>query len=58
MERPKLLIVASPNGSGEIVEPTKKKFLLKLLNTWEHSDETLPDVDQGLLSLDDVELPE
>lgn len=45
-------------GERLIIEPTKKKSLLKLLKTWEPSDETLPDVDRGLLPLDDVELPE
>ena len=45
-------------GDRLIIEPAKKKSLLKLLNAWEASDETLPDVDQGLLALDDVELPE
>jgi antitoxin VapB len=45
-------------GNRLIIEPTKKKSLLKLLQTWEPSDETLPDVDQCLLPLDDVELPE
>jgi antitoxin VapB len=45
-------------GDRLIIEPAKKKSLLKLLDAWEPSDETLPDVDQGLLPLDDVELPE
>jgi antitoxin VapB len=45
-------------GDRLIIELTKKKSLLKLLKTWEPSDETLPDIDQGLLPLDDVELPE
>jgi len=45
-------------GDRLIIEPTKKKSLLKLLQTWQPSDETLPDVDQGLLPLDDVDLPE
>ena len=45
-------------GDRLIIEPIKKKSLLKLLRTWEPSDETLPDVDQGLLPLDDVDLPE
>lgn len=45
-------------GDRLIIEPTKKKSLLKLLQTWEPLDETLPDVDQDLLALDNVDLPE
>ena len=36
------------------IEPTKKKSLLKVLEIWEPSGETLPDVAQGLLPLDGV----
>jgi len=43
-------------GDRLIIEPAKKKSLLNLLSTWQPSDEGLPDVDQGLLSLDDLEL--
>lgn len=39
-------------GDRLIIEPTKKKSLLKLLSTWQPSDEGLPDIDQGLLPLD------
>ena len=44
-------------GNRLIIEPTKKKSLLELLDSWEPSDDTLPNVDLGLLPLDDVELP-
>ena len=45
-------------GNRLIIEPTRKKSLLKLLETWASSDETLPDVDKALLSLDNVALSE
>jgi antitoxin VapB len=45
-------------GDRLIIEPAKKKSLLNLIQNWETSDETLPDVGQGLLPLDDVDLPE
>ena len=45
-------------GDRLIIELSKKKSLLKLLDSWEPEEETLPDVDQGLLSLDDINLPE
>lgn len=48
--------VIHKEGDRLIIEPMKKKSLLKLLSTWQHSDEGLPDVDQGLLPLDDVDL--
>lgn len=48
--------VIHKEGDRLIIEPTKKKSLLKLLATWEPSDEGLPDVDQGMLPLDEVDL--
>ena len=48
--------VIHKEGDRLIIEPTKKKSLLKLLSTWQPSEEGLPDIDQGLLPLDDVEL--
>lgn len=48
--------VIHKEGDRLIVEPIKKRSLLKLLSTWEPTEEGLPDVDQGLLPLDDVEL--
>jgi antitoxin VapB len=48
--------VIHKEGDRLIIEPTKKKSLLNLLSTWQPSDEGLPDVDQGLLPLDDVDL--
>ncbi len=48
--------VIHKEGDRLIIEPAKKKSLLKLLETWEPLDEEFPDVDEGLLPLDDVEL--
>jgi antitoxin VapB len=50
--------VIHKEGDRLIIEPSRKKSLLRLLETWEPLDETLPDLDKGLLPLDDVELPE
>lgn len=39
-----------------VIEPIRKKGLLATLSTLRALDETLPDVDKGLLPLDDVAL--
>ncbi len=43
-------------GDKLIIEPIRKGKLLTLLATLEPLDEAFPDVDEGLLPLDDVEL--
>lgn len=43
-------------GDRLIVEPVKKPSLLELLAGWEPLAEEFPDVDEGLLPPDDVEL--
>jgi antitoxin VapB len=43
-------------GDKLIIEPVRKGKLLALLATLEPLDEAFPDVDEGLLPLDDVEL--
>jgi antitoxin VapB len=48
--------VIHKEGNRLIIEPTKKKSLLKLLEGWEPLDEEFPNVDEGLLPLDDVAL--
>ena len=48
--------VIHKEGDRLIIEPTKKKSLLKLLETWEPLDEEFPNIDEGLLPLDDVDL--
>jgi len=48
--------VIHKEGDRLIIEPAKKKSLLKLLETWEPLDEEFPNVDEGLLPLDDVDL--
>lgn len=39
-----------------IIEPYKKKSLLEVLSTLEPIDEEFPDIDAGLLPLDDIEV--
>lgn len=39
-----------------IISPIQKKSLLQTLSTLEPLDEEFPDVDEGLLPLDDIEL--
>ncbi|MCF4966444.1 type II toxin-antitoxin system Phd/YefM family antitoxin [Nostoc sp. CMAA1605] len=39
-----------------IISPIKKKSLLETFSTLEPLDEDFPDVDEGLLPLDDIEL--
>jgi antitoxin VapB len=43
-------------GDRLIIEPAKKTSLLRLLSTWQPLDEEFPDIDEGMLPLDDVEL--
>ncbi|WP_373506428.1 antitoxin [Thiocapsa sp.] len=45
------------DGECLIIEPVKRRpDLAKLLAGWGTLDETLPDVDEGLLPLDDIRL--
>ncbi|NEQ35542.1 MAG: type II toxin-antitoxin system Phd/YefM family antitoxin [Okeania sp. SIO3I5] len=39
-----------------IISPVKKKSLLQTLSNLEPLDEDFPDIDEGLLPLDDIEL--
>jgi len=48
--------VIHKEGDRLIIEPTRKKSLLKLLATWQPSDSEFPAVDGSFLPLDDVEL--
>jgi antitoxin VapB len=45
-------------GNRLIIEPLQVKTptLAELMNDWEDMDEPFPDVDEGLLPLDDIEL--
>jgi len=45
------------DGERLIVQPLRRGRLLALLASLEPLDEVFPDVDQGLLPLDDPELP-
>lgn len=44
------------DGDRLIIEPAKKQSLLEWLKTIEPWDEEFPDVDEGLLPVEDVEL--
>ena len=48
--------IITKDGDRLIVEPVPRKSLSALLASWSPCDEPLPDVDEGLLPLDDVEL--
>jgi antitoxin VapB len=43
-------------GDRLIIEPAKKTSLLELLASWQPLDEEFPDVDEGLIPLDEPEL--
>lgn len=50
-------VTITKEGSRIIIEPVEKKSdLFEWLNTIEPWDEDFPDVDEGLLPLEDVEL--
>jgi antitoxin VapB len=42
-------------GDRLIIEPAKKTSLLELLASWQPLDEEFPDVDEGLMPLDEPE---
>lgn len=43
-------------GDRLIIEPVKKPSLLEILSQMKPLDETFPDVDAGVLPLDDIDL--
>ncbi|MFM6039553.1 MAG: antitoxin [Cuspidothrix sp.] len=49
------VIIREDNGKL-IIEPYKKKSLLETFATLDDIEEDFPDVDEGLLPLDDIEL--
>jgi antitoxin VapB len=50
-------VIIHKEGNRLIMEPVvKKRNLLELLATLEPLDEDFPDIDDGLLPLDDIEL--
>jgi antitoxin VapB len=50
-------VIIRKDGDRLIVEPIKKyNNLLELLASWEDIEEEFPDVDEGLLPLDDIKL--
>ncbi|MEQ8383061.1 MAG: AbrB/MazE/SpoVT family DNA-binding domain-containing protein [Coleofasciculus sp. A1-SPW-01] len=49
------VIIRQENGKL-IIEPYQKKSLLQVFSTLEPIDEEFPDIDAGLLPLDDIEL--
>ncbi|MFN4874971.1 MAG: antitoxin [Aphanizomenon sp.] len=52
---PTEVIIREDNGKL-IIEPYKKKSLLETFATLDDIEEDFPDVDEGLLPLDDIEL--
>ncbi len=49
--------IVTRDGDRLIVEPVRRKSLEALLASWASTDgDTLPDVDEGLLPAEDVEL--
>ncbi|MDO9225806.1 MAG: AbrB/MazE/SpoVT family DNA-binding domain-containing protein [Pseudomonadota bacterium] len=55
-EMPGEEVIILKDGDRLILEPLKRNRLLEVLATLEPLDEPFPDVDVGLLPLDDVEL--
>jgi antitoxin VapB len=50
-------VIIRKDGDRLIVEPVKKyNNLAELLASWEDIEEEFPDVDEGLLPLDDIKL--
>ena len=50
-------VILYRDGDRLIMEPVKKKMgLLELLASWEPIEEDFPDVDEGLLPLDNIQL--
>jgi antitoxin VapB len=54
-EMPSNDVLIRKDGERLIIEPFKKKSLLELLVTLEDIDEDFPNVDEGLLVLDDTQ---
>ncbi|MDP2833130.1 MAG: AbrB/MazE/SpoVT family DNA-binding domain-containing protein [Pseudomonadota bacterium] len=55
-EMPGNEVIIHKDGDRLILEPLKKHRLLEVLATLEPLDEVFPDVDTGLLPLDDITL--
>ena len=56
-ELPGQEVIIRKDGDRLILEPVRKfNNLAELLASWEPIDEEFPDVDEGLLPLDDIEL--
>jgi antitoxin VapB len=54
-EMPSNDVVIRKEGERLIIEPFKKRSLLELLATLPDNDENIPNVDEGLLTLDDIQ---
>jgi antitoxin VapB len=54
-EMPSNDVVIRKEGERLIIEPFKKRSLLELLATLPDIDEDFPNVDEGLLTLDDIQ---
>lgn len=56
-ELPGQEVIIRKDGDRLVLEPVRKfNNLAELLASWEPIDEEFPDVDEGLLPLDDIEL--
>ena len=49
-------VVIRKEGDRLVIEPAKRPSLLAFLSTLSDIDEDFPDVDEGLLALDDINL--
>ncbi|TYQ25652.1 antitoxin [Pseudanabaena sp. UWO310] len=55
LEMPSNDVVIRRDGERLIIEPFKKRSLLELLATLEDIDEDFPNVDEGLVPLDNIQ---
>ncbi len=49
-------VIIRQENNKLIIEPSSKKSLIEVLSTLEPLDEDFPDIDEGLLPLDNIEL--
>jgi antitoxin VapB len=54
-EMPSNDVVIRRDGERLIIEPFKKRSLLELLTTLEDIDEDFPNIDEGLVPLDNIQ---
>jgi antitoxin VapB len=49
-------VIIRQENNKLIIEPSPKKSLIEVLSTLEPLDEDFPDIDEGLLPLDDIDV--